>query len=71
MLEWVRVRVRVRVRVLVLDLSRVIAGPFCARMLGDLGAEVYKVETPAGEVTRGAKPSKGDFSSLFAQYNFA
>jgi len=53
----------------VLDLSRVISGPFCSRMLGDLGAEIIKVETPSGEATRGAAPSVGEFSSLFTQYN--
>lgn len=36
----------------VLDLSRVLAGPFAARMMSDLGADVVKVEPPAGDVTR-------------------
>ena len=36
----------------VLDMSRVLAGPFAGRMLSDLGADVVKIEPPAGDLTR-------------------
>jgi crotonobetainyl-CoA:carnitine CoA-transferase CaiB-like acyl-CoA transferase len=42
--------------VTVLDLSRFIAGPFCAQMLGDMGAKVIKVERPGGEDARHHEP---------------
>lgn len=41
----------------VLDASRVLAGPFCGQLLGDLGAEVLKIERPgSGDETRGWGP---------------
>jgi crotonobetainyl-CoA:carnitine CoA-transferase CaiB-like acyl-CoA transferase len=42
--------------ILVADFSRVLAGPLAAMTLGDLGAEVVKVEPPAGDETRSWQP---------------
>jgi crotonobetainyl-CoA:carnitine CoA-transferase CaiB-like acyl-CoA transferase len=53
----------------VLDFSRVLSGPHCTRMLADLGAEVIKVEPPAGDVTRFSAPRRNSMPSYYAQQN--
>lgn len=55
----------------VLDASRVLAGPFCGQTLGDLGAEVIKIERPgSGDETRGwGPPFAGDLSAYFLSCN--
>ena len=55
----------------VLDLSRVVAGPFCTMQLGDLGAEVIKVESPhGGDDSRNMKPPEIEGESpMFLAFN--
>ncbi len=53
----------------VLDFSHVLAGPSCARILCDLGAEVIKVEPPAGDLSRRLGARRGGISGYFMQQN--
>ncbi len=55
----------------VLDLSRVLSGPYCTMVLADLGAEVVKIENPAGgDDTRAwVPPALGDESAYFISVN--
>jgi crotonobetainyl-CoA:carnitine CoA-transferase CaiB-like acyl-CoA transferase len=53
----------------VLDLSRVVSGPLCGRLLADLGADVIKIEPPEGDTTRGVPPFVAGVSAYYAQMN--
>ena len=55
---------------LVADFSRVLAGPYCTMILGDLGAEVIKVEGPGGDDTRHwMPPVRGGISTYYLSIN--
>ncbi len=53
----------------VLDASQVLAGPFCTMLLGDLGADVVKLEPPGGDITRTMAGSTGSESPGFWAIN--
>ncbi|KZS65692.1 carnitine dehydratase [Mycobacterium kansasii] len=55
---------------LVADFSRVLAGPFCTMTLGDLGAEIVKIEPPGGDDTRAwGPPFVADQSAYYLSVN--
>jgi len=53
----------------VLDLTRIISGPYCTRLLADCGAEVLKIEPVGGEHMRQKEPLVGGESTYFGHLN--
>jgi len=53
----------------VADFSHVLAGPFCTRILADLGADVVKIETPEGDLSRRLGERRGGISGYYMQQN--
>jgi crotonobetainyl-CoA:carnitine CoA-transferase CaiB-like acyl-CoA transferase len=55
--------------IVVLDATQVMAGPYCAMLLADMGARVIKVEPPAGDSTRSMAGARGNDSPAFNAVN--
>src|SRR5688572_22036873 len=54
----------------ILDLTSVVMGPFATTILGDLGADVIKLESPQGDIVRQTSPSRsGRMGGLFLHAN--
>src|SRR5450755_2657302 len=53
----------------VLDLTRVLSGPVCTMLLGDLGADILKIEAPEGDQVRRQGAIRDGLSWYFTQFN--
>ena len=53
----------------ILDFSTTIAGPHCARLMADMGADVIKIESPEGDLMRSRPVQRDGASTMFGQLN--
>jgi len=53
----------------IIDMTRVLSGPFCSMILGDLGADVVKIEAPDGDPVRRQGAGREGLSWYFAGFN--
>jgi crotonobetainyl-CoA:carnitine CoA-transferase CaiB-like acyl-CoA transferase len=53
----------------VIDFTSMVSGPLAGQILGDLGADVIKIEPPAGDILRAVRPQHRGLSAYFNQYN--
>lgn len=60
---------RAPTRIRVIDFTQVMAGPFCTRLMADVGAEVLKIEPPGGDAMRGRSPLRNGESAYFGTLN--
>jgi crotonobetainyl-CoA:carnitine CoA-transferase CaiB-like acyl-CoA transferase len=70
-MDWIIVMSLPLAGIKVLDLSRVLAGPWCTMTLADLGAEIWKIESPKGgdETRKWSPPSVGGVSTYYLSVN--
>lgn len=53
----------------VIDMGQMVAAPFCTSIMADMGANVIKVESPTGDISRNALPKKDGVSTYFINFN--